>query len=85
MHVYLKADYDSYQRRTIDFISIYFFVYALNLFVKIIVRSFAAWDYISMGVLGLLFLMTFISMPKAIKARLVCVEIIALILSFCLS
>lgn len=59
-------------RKLVLFISGYFIIQAINIYVKLIIGNFTAWEYLSKGILALLLINGVISLPwysilKAIK------------------
>lgn len=78
MRFTIRFDSEQGQKRIINFASAYFFVFGLNLLIKIALNGFSAWDYISKAVLGLLMIIMVLNFSKTGKTRLAVTEIIAL-------
>lgn len=76
MNLSLRVTLEKYEKRVVLFISTYFFIFNLNLLVKLIIGNFAGWNYISMGALGVLLILMLIYMPSNIKQLLVACEIL---------
>ena len=70
-----------YDKRLSNFIVAYFFVHALNLFVKLIIGNFGAWNLISKGSLALLLVL---AIPAILKRNLAGAVLAEGILVLCL-
>lgn len=76
-----KSNIIEYDVRLSNFIVAYFFVQALNLFVRLIVGSFGAWNLISRGSLALLLVLC---LPAIIKRNLAGAALAEVLLILCL-